>query len=341
VVSTNTINPPEMRQSSLSLKPFLVVVALLVSVALWKNTWSHDTSQRLKTEARRSDSTDIFASFPFLVLLAEALLDESEHTLLSKVEAPQRLECLGQSLLLTQHIGDDSIQRLTEELSGLSRDTYGIKKITSESPLLLDVGGNIGFVSVITSLLHPKSQVVVFEPSPLTYFFLRVNLALNNIHVLTSEELQNHPTLPGVYPVHGGVGASAPLEFASMADPKRVEKQSQNGIVDLRHGGDVPVYNLGAFLQTHGLISRVFDVVKLDCECCEYYVIPDNSAWILDRTKVKSLTGEIHGCGHTEHDTEKKMLAVLRERGCEFRAANFRKEDGRFQLTANLNDNCT
>ncbi len=328
-----------MRKCSSRDVSFLFVVALLVSVALHRNSWSPERSQQLKTEARSPDSTNIFTSFPFLSHLAEALLDESDHVMLSKVEAPQRLECIGQSLLLTQHVGDDSIPRLKEEFSGLSRDTYGIKKISSETPLLLDVGGNIGFVSIITSLVHPKSQVVVFEPSPLTYFFLRANLALNGIHVLTSEELQKHPAVPGVYPVHGGVGASAPLEFASMSDPKRVEKQSQNGIVDLRLGGHVPVYNLRAFLQTHGLISRVFDVVKLDCECCEYNVIPDTSAWILDRTKVKSLTGEIHGCGHTEYDTEKKMLAVLRERGCEFPAANF-KEGGRFQYTANLNEVC-
>ena len=275
---------------------------------------------------------------PQLSSLATALFSESSVDVLSNVEAPQKLHILGKTMIMTQYSGDDSIARLKIEFT--EQDTYGIEQISAASPLVLDIGGNIGFVSILTQLLHPDSQVIVFEPSPLTYFFLRVNLALNNIHLLTSEELQRHPNLPGVYPVFGGVGASKRIEFASMSDSERSKTQSQNGIVNFDQGGDIPVYNLNKFLHDHGLSERIFNIVKLDCECCEYKVVPDSMIWLTDRSKVVSLTGEIHGCGHLDIQSEKRMLEVLQRRGCEFPAANFDENSGRFRETANLNDHC-
>lgn len=279
-----------------------------------------------------------FRTFPTdLTTLGSALFKYRKAKLLSMMESPRAVTCLGKVLTLTQHRGDDSIARLLAEFK--EEDIYGIVNITSESPLVLDIGGNIGFISILTQLIHPNAQVIVFEPSPITYFFLRVNLKLNKIHVLTLEELQEHPRVPGVYPVFGGVGAKLQVEFASMSDSERVKTQSQNGIVDYNLHGDVPVYNLKKFLTSHGLNDRIFDVVKLDCECCEYKVIPDSNDWITNRSKVKSLTGEIHGCNF-ERKSEQDTLDILRKRGCVFPAANFDDNNGRFRETANLNEHC-
>lgn len=78
------------------------------------------------------------------------------------------------------------------------------------------------------SKAHPLSQVVVFETNPLTFFYLRLNLFMNNINVLISEELGLRPGVPGIYPVFGGVGGGdAPFIFtASDSSPGR----SQNHI---------------------------------------------------------------------------------------------------------------
>tara|TARA_B100000482_G_C12596579_1_gene293578 strand:- start:727 stop:1896 length:1170 start_codon:yes stop_codon:yes gene_type:complete len=291
-----------------------------------------DTPRRLRVDTMISELLPEFSA------LSAALFGETEAEVFSNIETPRDIRCLGEKLTLTQHRGDDSISRLELEFEG--QDTYGITHISSGAPLVLDIGGNVGFISILTQMLHPKSQVVVFEPSPLTYFFLRLNLVLNNIRVLTSEELQGRPRVPGVYPVFGGVGARRAVEFATMSDSDRVKKQSQNGIVDYDRNGNVPVYNLNAFLSEHGLTQRVFDIVKLDCECCEYKVVPDSATWLLDRSKVLSLTGEIHGCGHLDRNPEIRTLEILRTRGCEFPVANFGEEGGRFRDTANLKDSC-
>ena len=66
-----------------------------------------------------------------------------------------------------------------------------------------------------------------------------------------------------------------------MSMPRRVEHQREN----VR----------SKFLDVHDLSERVFYLVKLDCECCEYKVVPDSRIWIAERSKVLSLTGEILG----------------------------------------------
>ena len=170
----------------------------------------------------------------------------------------------------------------------------------------------------------------MFEPSPETYFFLRCNLYLNRVHVLTSEELQWRPAVPGVYPVFGGLGGAAPFEMAII--PK--ESQSQNRGTSFSATGDVPVYNLRSFLSTHGLDARRFDLLKLDCECCEYRVVPDSRDWITNRSLVGRLAGEIHPC-FAGSKKQQRTLDILRGMGCRFPERNF-KENGDLERAANL-----
>ena len=340
-LSNKLMKTSHLRQCAMSRasKKSLVVVFWIAFVYYYLRRNSCALSVNTNADAGlqhlRSSTVELL---PQLSTLSAVLFGDTEAEVLSNIETPRDVKCLGETLTLTQYSGDDSISRLEFEFQG--QDTYGLSHISSSTPLVLDIGGNVGFISILTQLLHPNSQVVVFEPSPLTYFFLRLNLALNNIHVLTSEELQGRPRIPGVYPVFGGVGAGQRVEFATMSDSERVKKQSQNGIVNYDKEGNVPVYNLKAFLSEHGLTQRVFDIVKLDCECCEYKVVPDSATWLTDRSKVLSLTGEIHGCRHLDREPEIRTLEILRRRGCNFLAANFEEAGGRFRETANLKDQC-
>jgi len=85
----------------------------------------------------------------------------------------------------------------------------------------------------------------------------------------------------------------------------------------------------------------MFDMLKLNCECCEYEVL-NGHPWVLDRKFVKRFTGEIHGCRHGKYaELMRKGVELLRaRRGCNFPPQNF-DEDGTFVHTANLNDVCT
>ncbi|EOD24912.1 hypothetical protein EMIHUDRAFT_115708 [Emiliania huxleyi CCMP1516] len=223
---------------------------------------------------------------PWLSALGVSLVGhrKAQHMVrgMSKVTA---ISTLGVTVNVTALAKDDTIGRLQDEFANRRDawgrdcgecDDYGIRHLTSPTPLVLDVGGNIGFISSLIAHVHPKSQVIAFEPSPVTYFILRINLWLNGVHVLTSEELQGRPKIGGVYPVFGGLGASrAPFEWVKVSGGALAK--SQNVMTRFGKSGDVPAYHWDSFMELHGLTSRTFDLVKLDCECCEYRLVPQGS----------------------------------------------------------------
>ena len=275
---------------------------------------------------------------PWLAALGCALVGQQRASRLVRNAANvTSLRAFGIEVHLTAFRKDDSIPRLKKEFASANHhDKYGLSHITSASPLVLDVGGNIGFITTLINRLHPQSQIVVFEPSPVTYFFLRINLWLNQIHVLTSEELQSRPSVPGVYPVFGGLGGQDPFQLVHVADTDGASKyQSQNVIPMLEKPGTVPVYNWPRFMATHGLASRVFDLVKLDCECCEYQLVPQASGWLSNKLAVKRLAGELHPCGSP---FQKPVLQLLRGRNCSFPPEKF-KPDGTLKSGATLDLN--
>ena len=68
-------------------------------------------------------------------------------------------------------------------------------------------------------------------------------------------------------------------------------------------------------MNSRGLTSIVFDVVNMDCECCEYMVIPENKDIFSDNIKVKSMVVELHPfpvCGkNTSYQNLHKMQWLI------------------------------
>ena len=124
--------------------------------------------------------------------LYDNLVTRSEGGHFSIPQLPVEVTSLGHAIKLKAPVGDDSISRLKEEFadrSGRLQDTYGLHNISAKTPLVMDIGGNIGFISILITKVHPQAQVIVFEPNPRTYFFLRLNMFLNHVPVLSAEEL--------------------------------------------------------------------------------------------------------------------------------------------------------
>ena len=100
-------------------------------------------------------------------------------------------------ILVTSHKSDDFIIRLAWEF-GRRIDRYNINDMKTDpnsksAPLILDIGGNIGFISIAFSKIHSTAQIVLFEHNPFTYFYLRWNLFLNGLHVFSLEEFKTQP----------------------------------------------------------------------------------------------------------------------------------------------------
>uniref|UniRef100_A0A7S2XQ02 tRNA(Phe) (4-demethylwyosine(37)-C(7)) aminocarboxypropyltransferase n=1 Tax=Attheya septentrionalis TaxID=420275 RepID=A0A7S2XQ02_9STRA len=235
------------------------------------------------------------------------------------------LNVLSEKVLLTSHKDDDSIPRLKWEFSdgGGYKFSEEIKSGSSTPPLVLDVGGNLGFTSIAMAKFHKDAQIIIFEPNPYTYIYLRWNIYLNNIHVLTTEELELRPSLPGIYPVFGGLaGGDKPFVMTSMPAGFPEKSQTHKPQYEESVDGGVPIYSLSHFMKSHDLMERGIDIVKIDCECCEYVLIPTNKDFFASRTHVKSLIGELHPfarCGpflKLPDTAQTELVETLEKRGC-------------------------
>ena len=235
-----------------------------------------------------------------------------------------------QTVLLTAHRDDDSIKRHDSEFGDGANKKYSIEREgqdPTKPPLILDIGANLGFVSIMFFKLHPEVQVVAFEPNPFTYMYFLWNIYINNVPILTAEELALNPSTPGVYPVFGGVSGLTDGEtpFSTVPMPMTFSDKSQLHIVDHNQSGGkhgVKLYNLSEFMKKHKLTERGFDVVKMDCECCEYTVIPANKNLFSSRDQVKRLLGELHPFEkcmeyfNLDMSAQMQTVEALEQRGC-------------------------
>ena len=113
--------------------------------------------------------------------------------------------------------------------------------------------------------------------------------------------------------------------------PANPFERSQNNLVDYEESedGGVPIYRLSHFMDSHGLTKRGFDVDNMDCECCEYLVMPANKEIFSDINKVKSMVGELHPfslCGEyfkLPKAAQDAVVDILEARNCSLKASDF------------------
>jgi len=116
---------------------------------------------------------------------------------------------------------------------------------------VLDVGASIGDTAVYFALRGAR-EVVAFEPYPFPYQFALRNIEANNlknVRVINAGISGNDGTVRVTRGENTTGGALEPSD-----EPNAVE---------------VPVYSLDRVLEEYG----PFDVMKMDCEGCEYDAI--------------------------------------------------------------------
>lgn len=230
---------------------------------------------------------------------------EKMEMLIKEVHVITEIDFVSRIIRLTSHEDDDSIHRLFTEFNGVNDARYKLTRGFDDvaSPLFLDIGANLGFVSIAFLKFHSTAQIVAFEPNAFTYIYLLWNLYLNQIPILTSDQLNKDPFAPGVYPVFGGI-AGGPnnvddVDKSLVTTTSPVQEApvgpSQLYVPDFKttaRGNPVKFYHLSAFMKKYNLDR--FDFVKMDCECCEYLVIPANKELFSDSTIIKHIAGELH-----------------------------------------------
>lgn len=209
------------------------------------------------------------------------------------------------------------VARIFEEQD---RNLFGFStEAPPEDGVAVDVGAHVGVVTMLLAKCYGL-HVVAFEPVPSTFRYLLWNLRTNGV-------------LDQVWPVNAGGGASTAVS-ALIAPPGRttmsmlsqmscpakkdrdLPKAFQNGVQSCMNLPDnivipvdhlaVPVLDLWAMLlHANNFKKKIYnrtdtslpEVMKLDCEGCEYELLKESRA-IEVFARVPIVIGEVHVGDH-------------------------------------------
>jgi len=162
---------------------------------------------------------------------------------------------------------------------------------------VLDVGTSIGD-TVVYFALRGARQVVAFEPYPFPYGYALKNLEANglkNVKVINAG-VSGHDGTVKVTKGETTIGS----DLNASDEPNAVE---------------VPIYSLDRVLEEYG----PFDVIKMDCEGCEYDAIASSKR-----------IGEINQIQIEYHYGPERLLEALKNAGFEVKTTKPRKQHNQY-----------
>lgn len=180
--------------------------------------------------------------------------------------------------------------------------------ISPPGATVLDIGANVGDTSIQLHRLNPEVNVVALEPMPYTYFFLVWNLVANGVPLLREHDFQSEyrhehrradggkswrRPRGGVLPIHAG--ATADGRTVALEWNERYSKNAKEGVPGSKTARfhNVTTRQIPALLAGLGLHERRLPLLKIDCEGCEFDVLPQlEQSGLLER--IDRLVGEIH-----------------------------------------------
>lgn len=160
----------------------------------------------------------------------------------------------------------------------LWRDTYGLTKVPfSPGDVVVDIGANIGMVSIYLALREPRIKIYAYEPVPENFRNLTQNLLLNdvkNVKALNFAVGAQRGTLPMIAHMKSNTGGATSY-LHNMHLPEH-----QNFLVRVATLNDV--------FETHPILRC--RLLKIDAEGAEYDILYNFSYW----DRLEYLSGEFH-----------------------------------------------
>ncbi len=144
----------------------------------------------------------------------------------------------------------------------------------SGSPLVLDLGGNIGLFGLLAASTHPGCQVVSFEPGPPNYNLYEMN-RLANPELGARMQLRKEAV--------GGTTRTTEWFF----DEKNPGASNLFG----RQGRAFPV-QIAAFSEVIASFRREIALAKIDVEGAEYEIVAATPADVWQR--IRAISIELH-----------------------------------------------
>ena len=161
----------------------------------------------------------------------------------------------------------------------LSIDAYGLEQIPFKpGDTVVDIGANIGMISIYLALKHPDIIVYAVEPVPQNYDNLVENISLNgveNVHVHGCAITGDGRDLPMIAHLESNSGGATGF------------------LSDMQLDGHI---RFNARSRTLDTFFKLLDIdscklLKIDCEGAEYEILLNSSEAL---QKIEYLSGEFH-----------------------------------------------
>jgi len=192
--------------------------------------------------------------------------------------------------------GSLSILDFAEEFNS---DIYGLADLDlADGDVFIDVGANVGLVSIAVARRHPGVRVIAFEPAPKTFEALQQNLRENGIGNVTAvnKAINADGRDLELMVMHNDSGASN--AFGSAAVTERFQAENIGELVR------VEALTLDAAFDAYAVDRCAF--LKLDCEGAEHEVL--RTTGVLERTD--RIAMELHiDLPHLENTTPEAFAA--------------------------------
>lgn len=174
-------------------------------------------------------------------------------------------------------VGDHALPLYDTVAEIVDFDVYQLEALPAlgPSPLIFDVGANIGVASVVLAQISGAS-VVAFEPLPANAERLRENLARNDVH--------NVEVVVKAMTAHDGTAQFRAVPDENVGGQVWKHPTATSGLIT------VATVSLRTALAPYA--GRDVALMKIDCEGGEYEIVEQLDADLA--TRIRALTFEVH-----------------------------------------------
>ena len=172
-------------------------------------------------------------------------------------------------------IGSETLKWVVKE--ALREDEYGIKKIDfGRNDIVLDIGANIGCVSIYLAKKYPKIKIYAFEAHPVNYQSLLYNIKINSVHNIV-------PINKAVYSETGKILTISLDTTNTGASSCFIQRDTKEFSVE--------TISLDDIIKNYEITE--LKLLKIDCEGAEFDIIEGSK--LIQDLEINTLGMEVHG----------------------------------------------
>ena len=140
-------------------------------------------------------------------------------------------------------------------------------KLISSCNLMLDIGSNIGYYTLLAKRYQPTIKVIAFEPMPSVFKYLNKNIQINHFKDVFTEQL-------ALSNVHGNASFYTRINprMKSIVDQLPGDSSLDSSIVQSAIEVQVKLDTLDNYVKQHLNENEKIDFIKIDTEATEHLV---------------------------------------------------------------------